>query len=92
MVTTKLHMKCEEVLIRDFIYDIYKFIYRVIFHENSNFNLQSVAYITKVKIQSYTLHYGCCMNYGLKLKLLKMFLLILHITYFYSHIFFFLCG
>jgi hypothetical protein len=39
MVTTKLHMKCEEVFICDYIYDIYKFIYRVIFHENFKFQL-----------------------------------------------------
>lgn len=39
MVTAKLHMRCEEVLIRDYIYDIYEFIYIVIFHENFKFQL-----------------------------------------------------
>jgi len=39
MVTTKLHMRCEEVLIHDYIYDIYEFIYIIILHENFNFQL-----------------------------------------------------
>jgi len=39
MVTTKLHMRCEEVLICHYICDIYKFIYRVVFHENFKFQL-----------------------------------------------------
>jgi len=39
MITAKLHMRCEEVFIHDYIYDIYEFIYIIIFHENLKFQL-----------------------------------------------------
>jgi hypothetical protein len=39
MVITKLHMRCEVVLKHDYIYDIFEFIYIIIFHENLKFQL-----------------------------------------------------